>query len=54
MTKVLPLLLLAVMALHLFRPIGVPGLRKRSDVWKIALFALGMMGLTVLLTHSAG
>lgn len=54
MTKVLPLLLLAVMVLHLFRPIGLPGLRKRGDVWKIALIALAMMGLTVLLTHSTG
>lgn len=49
MSKVLPLLLLAVMALHLLRPLGLPGLRRRRDFWKIAVGAIGLMMLTVLI-----
>lgn len=49
MSKALALLLLAMMVLHLFKPLGWPGLRRRGDVWKIAVFALGVMMLTVLI-----
>ncbi|MGD9913692.1 MAG: hypothetical protein AB7S80_06385 [Rhizobiaceae bacterium] len=48
MGKALPLLLLAVMALHLFRPLGLPGLRRRGDAWKIAVAAIVAMMVTVL------
>lgn len=48
MTKILPVLLIAAMLLHLIRPIGLPGLRRRADFWKIAVVALGLMMLTVL------
>ncbi|HVK92938.1 MAG TPA: hypothetical protein VM468_16310 [Mycoplana sp.] len=48
MSKVLPLLLLAAMLLHLLRPIGLPGLRRRRDFWKIAVGAIALMMLTVL------
>ncbi|GMB83547.1 hypothetical protein NN6n1_43300 [Shinella zoogloeoides] len=49
MSKILPALLLAVMLLHIIRPIGLPGLRRRADFWKIAVFAIGLMMLTVLI-----
>ncbi len=52
LSKALALIILAVMALHLFKPLGLPGLRKRRDVWKIAVFALVAMGATVLLSHT--
>ncbi|WP_193227738.1 hypothetical protein [Aureimonas psammosilenae] len=48
MGKLLSLLLLLAMLLHLFRPLGLPGLRKRGDAWKIALVAFFVFGLTVL------
>ncbi|MDR6758848.1 hypothetical protein J2Y48_004156 [Mycoplana sp. BE70] len=48
MSKVLPLLLLVAMALHLLRPLGLPGLRRRRDFWKIAVGAIALMMLTVL------
>jgi hypothetical protein len=48
MSKILPVLLLAVMLLHLVRPIGLPGLRRRGDFWKIAVVAIALMMLTVL------
>ncbi|HUH50103.1 MAG TPA: hypothetical protein VLZ56_09645 [Mycoplana sp.] len=49
MSKVLPLLLLVAMALHLLRPLGLPGLRRRRDFWKIAVGAIALMMLTVLI-----
>ena len=49
MSKILPILLLAAMLLHLIRPIGLPGLRRRADFWKIAVVAIAMMMLTVLI-----
>lgn len=52
MAKILALFLLAVMALHLFRPIGLPGLTRRGDVWKIAVVAFVMFGITVLAQHA--
>ncbi|MCG6114665.1 MAG: hypothetical protein MEQ84_05640 [Mesorhizobium sp.] len=49
MAKVIALLLLGAMIVHLIRPLGLPGLRKRGDFWKIALVALVVMMLTVLI-----
>jgi hypothetical protein len=51
MSKGLSLLILAMMALHLWRPLNLPGLRARRDVWKIAVFALVAIALTVLISH---
>ena len=49
MTKVIAIVLLLAMMAHLIRPIGLPGLKKRSDFWKIAVFAfIGMMLVVVL------
>ncbi len=42
-----------MMAVHLIKPLGRPGLRKRRDVWKIAMGALVALGATVLLSHTA-
>ena len=49
MSKILPALLIAVMLLHLIRPLGLPGLRRRGDFWKIAVVVIGLMMLTVLI-----
>lgn len=49
MAKTISILLLLVMIAHIIRPLGLPGLRKRGDFWKIALVALGIMMLTVLI-----
>jgi hypothetical protein len=42
---------IAMMVLHLIRPLGLPGLRQRRDVWKIAVGALVAIGATVLIGH---
>ena len=51
MTKILSLLIVAMMILHIIRPLGLPGLKKRKDFWKLAIGALAAMAITVALTH---
>ena len=53
MSKALALAIIAMMVVHLIRPIGIAGLRRRSDVWKIAVAALVAIGAIVLLSHAA-
>jgi hypothetical protein len=38
-TKVIALLLILAMGLQVIKPIGLPGLRRRADFWKIGVFA---------------
>lgn len=52
MAKILALFLLAVMALHLVKPVGLPGLKRRGDVWKIAVVAFALFALTVIAQHA--
>ncbi|MGH6859151.1 MAG: hypothetical protein ACRECY_02780 [Phyllobacterium sp.] len=40
LTKVLPFVFIVLMALHIIKPLGWPGLKKRSDFWKIAVGAM--------------
>lgn len=49
LAKVIALLLLGAMVVHIIRPLGLPGLKKRGDFWKIAVVALFIMMLTVLI-----
>lgn len=51
MTKALTLVILAMMAIQIIKPLGLPGLRRRRDFWKLALVAFAAMSLTVILTH---
>jgi hypothetical protein len=49
MTKVLSVLLILAMGVQIVRPLGLPGLRRRADFWKIAIFALAVIALTATL-----
>ena len=49
MTKVLSLLIILLMIVHLIRPFGLPGLKRRTDFWKIALLALAAISLTAVI-----
>ena len=49
MTKILSLLIIAMMVVHIIRPLGLPGLRRRKDVWKIAVAALAVFMVVVLI-----
>ena len=51
MTKALSIVIILIMVVQIIRPLGLPGLRKRSDFWKLALGALGLISLTVILSH---
>ncbi len=53
MSKLLALVILAMMAIQLIKPLGFPGLKKRSDFWKLALLAIGAISLTAVLGHWA-
>ncbi|MDK1388372.1 hypothetical protein QN224_23470 [Sinorhizobium sp. 8-89] len=48
MSKILAALLLLAMCVQLIKPFGLPGLRQRRDFWKIAVFAIAVMMVTVL------
>ena len=52
MSKLLALVILGLMAVQLIRPLGLPGLRRRQDFWKLAVVALAAISATVLLSHS--
>ncbi len=49
MIKILSLLIIVMMVVHLIRPLNLPGLRRRSDFWKIAVVALAAISLTILI-----
>ena len=49
MNKLFSILFILLMGAHLIRPLGVPGLRKRGDFWKIALVGFVFFGLTILI-----
>jgi hypothetical protein len=48
MSKALAVLLLLAMVIQLLKPLNLPGLSQRRDFWKIAVFAIAVMMLTVL------
>jgi hypothetical protein len=51
MTKILTLVILAMMVIQLIKPLGWPGLRARRDFWKLAVLALAAISLTAVLGH---
>lgn len=51
MSKFLSLVIVAMMAIQVIKPIGLPGLRHRRDFWKLAVAAMAAIAVTVLLSH---
>lgn len=49
MTKVISLFLILAMVVQIIKPLGLPGLKKRGDFWKIALAAFGIFMAIILL-----
>ena len=43
MTKALSLILGLLMLVQIIRPLGLPGLRRRTDAWKIAVIAMALI-----------
>jgi hypothetical protein len=36
------------MVVHIIRPLGLPGMRKRADFWKVAIVAFVIWAVTLL------
>ncbi|MGB3537623.1 MAG: hypothetical protein WBA42_05650 [Mesorhizobium sp.] len=51
MSKLLALVILAMMIIQLIKPLGWPGLKKRRDFWKLAVLALAAISLTAVMGH---
>lgn len=51
MSKALSFIILAIMAIQIIMPLGLPGLRQRRDFWKLAVLALVAISVTALLGH---
>ncbi|MBL8576562.1 MAG: hypothetical protein JNK47_05005 [Mesorhizobium sp.] len=52
MSKILALVILAMMVIQIIKPLGLPGLKQRRDCWKLAVAALALIPLTVLFSHT--
>jgi hypothetical protein len=51
MTKLLTVLLLLAMAVQLIKPLNIPGLRRRADFWRIALFAFAIWTVALVINE---
>ena len=51
MSKFLALVIIAMMVIQIIKPLGLPGLERRADFWKLAVLALGAISLTALRGH---
>lgn len=51
MSKMLALVILGLMVVQVIKPLGLPGLKRRADCWKLAVAALAAISATVLLSH---
>lgn len=53
MSKLLALVIVGIMAIQIIKPLGWPGLKRRSDFWKLALLAIAAISVTAVLSHWA-
>lgn len=49
MNKAISAFLILAMVIQLIKPLGLPGLRRRGDFWKIAVVAFVLWSATLLL-----
>jgi hypothetical protein len=48
MTKAISAFLILAMIVQIIKPLGLPGLRRRSDFWKLAIVAFVTWSVTLL------
>jgi hypothetical protein len=48
MTKAISILLILAMGVQIIKPLGFPGLKRRMDFWKLALFAFAIWSVALL------
>lgn len=51
-TKVIAVLLLLAMAVQIIKPLGLPGLRRRVDFWKIAIIAFAVWTIALIINET--
>ena len=51
MTKILSIIIFGLMVVQIIKPLGLPGLKRRADFWKLAVFALGLIVITAGFSH---
>lgn len=51
MTKILSLVIIGLMIIQIIKPLGLPGLKRRADFWKLAVVALALIVVTAGLSH---
>jgi hypothetical protein len=52
MTKLIAVLLLLAMAVHIVKPLNLPGLRRRMDFWRIALIAFAVWTVALVINET--
>jgi len=50
MTKLIALFMAALALIQFIKPLGLPGLERRQDAWKLAVGGAGLMLLFIILT----
>lgn len=50
MTKLIALFMAMLALIQFIKPLGLPGLKRRQDAWKLAVAGVGLMFLFILLT----
>ena len=50
MTKLIALFMAALALIQFIKPLGLPGLKRRQDAWKLAVAGAGLMLLVIVLT----
>lgn len=48
LVKVIWVIFAAAMVVHLIRPIGLPGLTRRQDAWKLAVVAFALFAVVLM------
>jgi hypothetical protein len=51
-TKVIAVLLLLAMAVQIIKPLGLPGLKRRADFWKIAVIAFAVWTIALVINET--
>jgi len=49
MSKIVTFIFICLMAVQIIRPLGIPGLRRRADAWKLAVAGFAFILLTIAL-----
>lgn len=50
MTKLIAVLLAAVALIQIIKPLGLPGLKRRQDAWKLAAGGAAVMIVVIVIT----